>query len=161
MILVSTGMHYRGFDRLVKGVDELIRDGKIKERVFIQTGYATFEPEHCEFRKVVPFEEMEALMRECRVLITHGGAGLIADGLEEGKPVIAVPRRFKHNEHSNDHQLELTGALEKEGRIVVVHDVAELPAAIEKAGTMTVQPAKTGEQMMGILQEFLDSLGDK
>lgn len=158
MILVATGMHFRGFDRLVKGVDELVGAGLVTDEVFLQTGYASYVPVHCDHKKIVPFEELEALLQTCRVLITHGGAGLIADGLELGKPVISVPRRKQYNECVNDHQLDLTGVLEDEGRLIVVHDVRDLPGAIERASRMEVVPPCSGEGVMRILEDFLDSL---
>jgi len=147
-----------GFDRLIKEVDELVRDQLLAEEVFIQTGFASYEPKHCRYQKVVPFEELQRLMRACRVLVTHGGAGLIADGLELGKPVVAVPRRKKHGEHVNDHQLELTGALEKEGRIVVVHEVSELLEALERVTHLSARPVSEDRKVIGIVDDFLRQL---
>ena len=44
MIFVTVGTHEQPFDRLIKCVDELKRDNKIKENVIIQTGYSNYEP---------------------------------------------------------------------------------------------------------------------
>jgi UDP-N-acetylglucosamine transferase subunit ALG13 len=158
LILVTTGMFYMGFDRLVEGVDELVRDGAVTQEVFLQTGFAAYEPRHCPFEKVVPFEELGRLMRECRILVTHGGAGLIADGLELGKPVIAVPRREKHKEHVNDHQLELTGALEKAGRIVVLHEIRDLPTALEAVMALEHYGVSEDKRVLRVVDDYLQSL---
>lgn len=39
MIFVTVGTHEQQFNRLIKKVDELKRDGIIKEDVFMQTGF--------------------------------------------------------------------------------------------------------------------------
>ena len=41
MIFVTVGTHEQPFNRLVKAVDELKKDGVIVEKVIIQTGYST------------------------------------------------------------------------------------------------------------------------
>ena len=54
MIFVTVGTHEQQFDRLVRAIDELRADEMINEPVFVQTGYCTFEPKHCEHSKFLP-----------------------------------------------------------------------------------------------------------
>ena len=42
MIFVTVGTHEQPFNRLVKAVDELKRDGVITEDVIMQTGFSTY-----------------------------------------------------------------------------------------------------------------------
>ncbi len=44
MIFVTVGTHEQPFNRLIKEVDRLVETGIIKDEVFIQTGYSTYEP---------------------------------------------------------------------------------------------------------------------
>ena len=59
MIFVTVGTHEQPFNRLIKEVDRLVADGKIKEKVVIQTGFSTYNPEHCEWHKMMSFNEMQ------------------------------------------------------------------------------------------------------
>ena len=58
MIFVTVGTHEQPFDRLVKAVDELKRDGIITEEVIMQTGFSIYEPKYCEWSKLIPYREM-------------------------------------------------------------------------------------------------------
>ena len=44
MIFVTVGTHEQPFNRLVKAIDKLKKDGVITEDVIMQTGYSTYEP---------------------------------------------------------------------------------------------------------------------
>ena len=47
MIFVTVGTHEQPFDRLLKCIDEMVEERKIKEEVIIQKGYSDYEPIHC------------------------------------------------------------------------------------------------------------------
>ena len=75
MIFVTVGTHEQQFDRLIKKIDELKKDGFIKEEVFIQTGYSDYEPKYCKWSKLIPYKEMEQKVKEAAqsamVIIDH------------------------------------------------------------------------------------------
>lgn len=148
------GVHEHGFDRLVKAIDELAGKGVIQD-VLIQTGFSTYQPKFCKWRKAIDFDEFEKCMDKADIIITHGGAGCIAGALERNKPTIVVPRLKKYDEHNNDHQLELASVLEKAGRVLVVHDVKDLEQTIEKAWNFSPEPAAGESQIVGIIKKFL------
>jgi UDP-N-acetylglucosamine transferase subunit ALG13 len=154
LIFAVMGVHEHGFDRLVKAIDELARKGVIQD-VLIQTGFSTYEPKFCEWRKAIDFEEFEKMMDKADVIITHGGAGCIAGALERVKPTIVVPRLKKYDEHNNDHQLELASALEKAGRVLVVHDVGDLAQTIEKAWSFKSAPPVGESRIVSIIRDYL------
>ena len=131
MIFVSVGTHEQPFDRLLKEMDRLVEEGVIKEEVFIQTGYSTYEPKHCKWSKFLPFNEMKPKVEEAHIVITHGGPSSFVKSLECGKVPIVVPRRQAFNEHVNDHQVKFCHAVaEKQGNIIVVDDVEKLADVI-------------------------------
>ena len=71
MIFVTVGTHEQPFNRLVECIDKLKKDGDIREEVIIQTGYSTYEPQHCKWQKLFPYQEMLKLVEEARIVITH------------------------------------------------------------------------------------------
>lgn len=133
MIFVTVGTHEQPFDRLIKKIDEMKRDGIITENVIIQTGFCTYEPKYCEWNKLIPYKEMLRNVKEARIVITHGGPASFIMPLQYGKIPIVVPRRKKFNEHVNDHQFEFADNVAKRmGTIIMVDDVDKLEEVIEK-----------------------------
>lgn len=131
MIFVTVGTHEQPFDRLVSCIDELKGSGIIREDVIIQTGYSTYEPKHCTWSKLLPYEEMIENVNNARIVITHGGPSSFIMPLQVGKTPIVVPRQERYGEHVNDHQLEF--ALEvarRQKNILVAEDVSQLGALI-------------------------------
>ena len=53
MIFVTVGTHEQSFNRLLKKIDELKKDGIIQEDVIMQTGFSTYEPKYCECSKLM------------------------------------------------------------------------------------------------------------
>lgn len=134
MIFVTVGTHEQQFNRLVKAVDELRADGILTEPVFIQTGYSTYEPIHCDHSRFVPFHQMKNYMEVADVVITHAGPSSFIEAMAAGKVPVVVPRRGDLGEHVNDHQADFVRIVaERQGGIVPIYDVKELPQAIERA----------------------------
>lgn len=132
MIFVTVGTHEQQFDRLVRAVDELKRNGTIAEPIFVQTGYSTYVPTHCEHSRFMPFKRMKEMMAEADVVVTHGGPSSFIEAMAAGKVPVVVPRRGDLGEHVNDHQADFVRIVaERQGGIVPVYDIAELPKAIE------------------------------
>ena len=112
---------------LIEAVDRLCGAGVINEPVVMQTGFSTYEPQHCEWHKLLPYPEMVKKVAEARIVITHGGPASFIMPLQVGKIPIVVPRQLQFNEHVNDHQVDFTKAVaERMGNIIPVYDIAEL-----------------------------------
>ena len=127
MIFVTVGTHEQPFNRLVKCVDDLKRDGLIKEDVIIQTGFCTYEPKYCKWQKLFPYSEMQKNVADARIVITHGGPSSFIMPLQIGKIPVVVPRQKQFNEHVNNHQLEFAEAVKnKYGNIIVVNNIGDL-----------------------------------
>ena len=73
MIFVTVGTHEQPFNRLIKKIDELKESGIIQEDVIIQTGFSTYEPKHCQWSKLIPYQQMLRNVADARIVITHGG----------------------------------------------------------------------------------------
>lgn len=138
MIFVTVGTHEQQFDRLIKAIDDFVADGTIQEPVFVQTGYSTFVPTHCEHCQFVPASRMKEFMDEADVVVTHGGPSSIVEAMAAGKMPVVVPRRAEFGEHVNDHQVDFVNIVAKRlGSIVPVSDTAELLQAIKCARQMS------------------------
>ena len=137
MIFVTVGTHEQPFDRLVKKIDELVASEVIKEEVIIQSGFSTYEPKHCKWRKLFPYREMLENVEKARIVITHGGPSSFIMPLQIGKTPIVVPRQFKYGEHVNDHQVAFSRAVsERMGTIIVVTDIDSLGKTIQDYDTL-------------------------
>lgn len=131
MIFVTVGTHEQPFNRLIQYVDDMKRDGLIQEDVIMQTGYSDYEPQHCEWKKLFPYQKMVQLVEQARIVITHGGPSSFIMPLQIGKTPIVVPRRHEFNEHVNDHQVSFSKAVaERIGTIIVVNDIDKLRETI-------------------------------
>lgn len=92
MIFVTTGSQKFQFNRLLQKIDLLIEEGMIREEVFAQIGVSDYQPKHYEYRRFLDREGFTGKLRECQMVITHGGTGVIIGAVKQGKKVIAVPR---------------------------------------------------------------------
>ncbi|KSU30182.1 hypothetical protein N42HA_02906 [Lactococcus lactis] len=127
MIFVTVGTHEQPFNRLIQKVDELVRDGKIKEEVFIQIGYSTYEPKYTKWAKVIGYDEMADCLKKADVVVTHGGPSTYMQVLRLGKIPVVVPRQLKFNEHVNNHQLDVTKQVQaKSYPVIICEDIEQL-----------------------------------
>lgn len=154
MILVMVGTHNQQFNRLLEELDLLADSGKIREEIFAQTGCSDFEPKNFKTKKMLSLDEYKKLIGKAGLVITHGGAGSIIDVLNDKKRLIIVPRLAKFGEHTNDHQLDLAEALDRQEKAITVKDIKQLGAAIKKARSSKF---KAGKKSM-LAQELRKSI---
>ena len=131
MIFITLGSQKFQFNRLLKAVDELVKQEKITERIFAQTGYSDYEPENYEFKQFLSRDEFAKVLSETDIVVTHGGTGAIVGAIKAEKKVIAVPRLEKYGEHVDDHQKQIVWQFRKGNLIYGVDDCEELSEAIE------------------------------
>ncbi len=144
MIFVTVGTHEQPFDRLVKYMDGWAAEHD--EKVIIQTGFSTYEPEHCEWSKLYPYSKMVELVNEARIVITHGGPSSFIMPLQVGKTPIVVPRKKEYDEHVNDHQVDFSNQVaERQGSIIVIEDVKKIADAIKNYNQI-IEGMKNGVQ---------------
>ena len=163
MIFVTVGTHEQPFDRLVKKVDDLKKNGVIKEEVFIQTGFSTYEPKFCQWSKLIPYQQMVKNVAEARIVITHGGPASFIMPLQIGKIPVVVPRQHQFDEHVNDHQVEFArNVARRMGTIITVENIETLGDIITNydeiiAGMnheMNSNNAKFNEELEKLVEEL-------
>jgi len=93
-----------GFRRLVERVAALV---PADSEVLWQTGCTDVSGLGIEGREKVPAAEMQEALREADVVVAHAGTGIALAALEAGRLPVLVPRRVRHGEHVDDHQLTI------------------------------------------------------
>lgn len=81
MIFVTVGTHEQPFDRLIEYMDKLA--ATIEEDVVIQSGFSTYVPQNCTWKKLFSYTEMNTNVEQARVVITHGGETYRYMGIRE------------------------------------------------------------------------------
>lgn len=132
MIFVTTGSQGFPFNRLLQKIDDLIEEGIILEEVYAQTGAGTYRPKHYAYRPFLDREGFADKLRECQMVITHGGTGVIIGAIKQGKKVIAVPRLAAYGEHVDDHQVQLLREFDGMNLICACYDCEQLGGCIRE-----------------------------
>ncbi|MFL4499655.1 glycosyltransferase [Weissella sp. MSCH1] len=141
MIFVTVGTHEQPFNRLIKEIERLLENEEIKQEVIIQSGYSNFRTTYCVERHFMDYHEMNRLMTEADVVITHGGPATFLNAFRLGKQPVIVPRKVEFGEHVNNHQSDFITRLSKvRSDLIVVDDISDLIDGIRE-----VDNGKTGE----------------
>ena len=93
-----------GFRRLLERLVPLVPSGT---EVLWQTGGTDTSGLGIDGRERVTAEEMRTAIRAADAVVAHAGTGIALMALENGKFPILVPRRAKHGEHVDDHQMTI------------------------------------------------------
>ena len=158
MILVTLGTQDKSFTRLLEAIEKEIKNNNIQEEVVVQAGYTEYKSECMKVFNTIPKDEFIELIEKCDLLITHGGVGSIFDGLKKNKKIIVAPRLSKYHEHTNDHQLEVVKELSKEGYIIPIYEMKDLPKALKKVQNWNPKKYKSNnENMISLVQNYIDN----
>lgn len=147
------------FDRLVDTVGALKAEGAITERVIVQTGEGGHTPAGVDAFETLPFDEVQSILREARIVVCHGGTGSLITALRQGCQVIAMPRLSRLGEHYDDHQAEITAAFAARGLVLVANTPEEMRKALVEARSRKPVLATTDPQALRThLEAFLAGL---
>ena len=158
MILVTLGTQDKSFKRLLDAISKEIDKGTIKDKVVVQAGYTKYKNDKMEIFSSLPSDELEELIKKADLIITHGGVGSILTALKYKKKVIVAPRLAKYNEHTNDHQKEITKEFAKEGYILPLNDFNKLDKVIEKSKKFIPKEYKSNnENFKNLITNYIDN----
>ncbi len=154
-LLVTVGT-VMPFDRMVGGVESLIKSGEIQGDVAAQVGESTRSFDGIECFASCPFEELNSRMEAADVVICHGGSGSILGSLKAGAHVVAMAREAKHGEHYDDHQRDITKAFADMDLISVAKNEDDIARAIKEAKsrprrTVNIDPSA----YIKVIREFI------
>ena len=150
MILVTVGASQFPFDRLLRSCAVLAGG----ERLVVQHGCSEVRPEGAECVPFLAMDELAALVREARVVVTHAGVGSILLALSNGKRPVVVPRTRAHGETVDDHQVESARRFATAGLVTLAEDPAELPAAVAAPDT-TIEARTEEPRLVRDLRDYI------
>lgn len=132
MILVTLGTQNQKFYRLL----DYIEKSNIKDKIIVQAGGSiNYKSKKMQLFKFINYDEMDKLIDEADLIITHGGTGSIIMPLQRGKKVIACARLEKYKEHINDHQKELVSIFAEEGYLLELNEENNLDDLLKEVKT--------------------------
>lgn len=159
MIFVCLGTQIFQFNRLVKELDILVKNGDIKEEVVAQIGATDYIPKYFQYKRFMDKEEFESYQDIADVVISHGGTGALIGASKKRKNIIAVPRLAKFGEHVDDHQLQIVKVLESEGYIRAVYDINKLLITLNKALDNPIsKPYNRKSNILNIINEYIRNI---
>jgi len=151
LIFVTVGMHTKGFDRLLKKMDEIA--ATLGEEVVMQIGHTSFRPQSAKWFDFTTEAGIKEWCKKARVAVTQPAMSIL-DAQEQGTPVIVVPRLKRYDEVIDDHQLDFARELEKEGKVTAVYDVDKLEEALKKLDLTPPQLARD-KRLVSALKKYI------
>ncbi len=157
MIFVTLGTQDKTFKRLLETIDKEIEKGNIKEKVIVQAGFTKYNSKNMEIFDLLDKDDFDKYIKQCDLLITHGGVGSILTGLKNNKKVIAAPRLCKYKEHMNDHQVQIIKRFSDAGYILPLYENDDLGKVLKKS--ITFKPKKyvsNTDNIIKLISNFID-----
>ena len=157
MIFVTLGTQDKSFKRLLDNIDKEIEKGNIKDKVIVQAGYTKYNSKNMCIFDLLDKDDFDKYIKECDLLITHGGVGSILTGLKNDKKVIACPRLAKYNEHMNDHQIQIIERFADAGYILPLYENDDLGKVIKKSKTFKPNKYQSNTtNMIKLISNYID-----
>ena len=156
MIFLTVGTQMP-FDRLVAAVDAwAARQPGL--RVVAQVAGSREDWKHLETVSKVSVDQFRQLVDDASLIIAHAGLGSIITALENGKPIVIMPRRSDLGEHRNDHQLATARKFVDYSAVSVAFDTDELERVLEDldslVGSEAVEPS-ADEDLLEAIRSFI------
>jgi UDP-N-acetylglucosamine:LPS N-acetylglucosamine transferase len=159
-IVVLTGTSEHGFERLLRGLDQLIEGGKLPSSVFAQIGHSEYVPRNYRYVRFLPHSQLIDAIRASDLVITHDGAGSMREALGLGKRTLVFPRRSRSGELAYQSRSELAVHLAALGWIEIVEDPLDIPRVLANRPAGNHSPhGEDGRDPKQVLAEFLNFLG--
>ena len=152
-VLVLTGTHSRGFERLLIAIDNLVEAGVLPARIQAQVGQSTYVPRTFPSFRFTSHERLMGMIESADVVITHDGSASIGEALSRGKRTIVVPRR-PNEEASYKSDQQLARHLASLGWVTLVDDMDQLAEAVVSPTHGTIERPRSGAP--GAVQTIVD-----
>ncbi len=137
-IFITVGSRKESFKRLLKAVEDLKKEGTIKEKIIVQAGHTKYTSDCMEIFDFCAPTRIDELVRNARYVITQESAGIGSICLKNRTRFIVMPRDYKYGElpTKSDMKEDLHLKLEEMGYTKVVTSFAELQNAINQIDTI-------------------------
>ena len=140
-VFVTVGTRDEPFTRLIKGVEDLVKKGIIKEKVIVQAGHTKYSSDLVEVFDFCMPDKIDTLIQNAKYVITQESAGIGTQCLRYSTRIIVMPRDYRYGElpTKSDMKEDLQDKLEEMGYAKVVRNMDELERAI-----VNIDSLKTG-----------------
>ena len=140
-IFVTLGTRDEPFSRLLQAVEDLLKEGIIKEKVVVQAGHTKYSSDCLEIFDFCGAEKIDDLIKNANYVITQESAGIGTQCLKYKTKFIVMPRDYRYGElpAKSDMKEDLHCRLEELGYTKVVVNKGEMRNAI-----MNLDNLKTG-----------------
>lgn len=157
MILVVLGTQDKKFIRLLKIVENAKKKGIINDEVIVQAGKTKYKSDILDVHSFFTSKDFDKYMKQCDLLITHGGVGNIVNGLLNKKKILVMPRLKLYKEHKNDHQEQITDKFVKLGYVRRIDSFDDLVSEYTNIDKFRPKfPKFDNSKMIDILSEFIE-----
>lgn len=153
MILLTVGTQLP-FDRLVSVIDDNAH--YFKEEVVAQIGDSDYQAKNIQTSQFMSPDEMENLLDQATLVISHAGMGTIINCVNLGIPIIVMPRLSKFKEHRNDHQVDTVEAFGNVEGVYVIYDERDLIELIKQRHSLA-PPSGFDSDEKAMMKSFLES----
>ncbi len=151
LIFVTVGTHPEQFNRLIKEINKINNKNWI---FFIQKGTSNLKTK----AKSIAFLELDEFQKKIKkadLIITHGGEGIIGTCIQLNKKMIIVPRLKKFGEHTNNHQLDLSNAINKKFKTPIIINIKNLEKEIKKILKKETKYKKEKGNIIKLINDFI------
>ena len=156
MIFVTLGTNDKSFKRLLDQFEKELELGNIKEKVIVQSGFTKYNSKRMKVIDLMSMDDFNKYIKECNLLVTHGGVGTILDGLKINKKIIAFPRLSEYKEHVNNHQIEIINQFCNEGYILT-GKIKDLSSIIKKSQSFIPKKYKSNNKAFNkMINKFIE-----
>lgn len=143
LLLVVVGTDHHPFDRLVNWVDEWLETQADPPRAVVQHGTSS-APRLAHGVPMTGRAELDELMRDASVVVTHGGPATITEVRAHGKLPLVVARDPRLGEHVDHHQQRFSHRMGASGFVrecATREDLhAQLSSAVADPASVAVDP---------------------
>ena len=158
MILVAVGTYIHGFDELVAAADAAAAELGLAG--FAQIGHSRVIPAHLAWERFLPPAVLAGRIAQARLVVCHGGIGLLGEAMRAGKPLIVMPRRGRPTRASPaGDQTALVRRLAERHPLAICDEPGQLKQLIRtklEAGPSS-QPYNLDSDVPRVLARFLAS----
>lgn len=128
----------RAVERLVEVLPQVTAPGA---RVLWQTGWTDVSGLGIEGVELVPPAVMRDAVADADLVVAHAGVGSALLAVEAGRCPVLLPRRAAHGEHTDDHQTQIAGELDRRGLAVLAEADAVTGADLLRAAALRAEPS--------------------
>ena len=156
---ISVGNSEFKFDRLINSVINNFYD--LPKPILYQYGYSKKIDTNVKYFKQIDFltlDEYYFTLKNTNFFISHLGAGSLINSIKFNIKSIFLSRRFKNNEHIDDHQFELFEYLKKIKKFQnVFFCEKEFSSSIKKIITSDIKKYKINtNEIVNIVDKLLE-----